>query len=54
MRFSLSHILAPRHSPAQFFAMARALGVTDVEIRNDTPNVVGTLPGSFVKTAAEA
>lgn len=54
MRFSLSHILAPRHSPAQFFAMARALGVTDVEIRNDTPNVVGTMPGSFVKTAAQA
>ena len=49
MRFSLSHILAPRHSPAQFFAMARALGVTDVEIRNDTPNVVGTVPAAEVR-----
>ncbi len=54
MRFSLSHILAPRQSPAEFFAMARALGVTDVEIRNDTPNVVGTLPPAEVKTAAQA
>ncbi len=54
MRFSLSHILAPRQSPAQFFAMARALGVTDVEIRNDTPNVVGTVPAAEVKAAAKA
>ena len=54
MRFSLSHILAPRQSPAEFFAMARALGVTDVEIRNDTPNVVGTLLPADVKAAAEA
>ncbi len=54
MRFSLSHILAPRQSPAEFFAMARALGVTDVEIRNDTPNVVGTVAPSEVKAAAQA
>lgn len=54
MRFSLSHILAPRQSPAEFFAMACALGGTDVEIRNDTPNVVGTIPAAEVKAAAEA
>ncbi len=54
MRFSLSHILAPRHNPEQFFALARALGVTDVEIRNDTPNVVGTVPAAEVKAAAAA
>jgi 2-keto-myo-inositol isomerase len=54
MRFSLSHILAPRQSPTEFFAMARALGVTDVEIRNDTPNVVGTELPADVKAAAEA
>jgi len=54
MRFSLSHILAPRQSPTEFFAMARALGVTDVEIRNDTPNVVGTCAPADVKAAAEA
>jgi len=54
MRFSLSHILAPRQSPAEFFAMARALGVSDVEIRNDTPNVVGTVSPADVKAAAKA
>ncbi|NBW50356.1 MAG: xylose isomerase [Betaproteobacteria bacterium] len=52
MRFSLSHILAPRQSPTEFFAMARALGITDVEIRNDTPNVVGTISPSEVNSAA--
>ena len=35
-------------------AKARALGVTDVEIRNDTPNVVGTLAPADVKAAAKA
>jgi 2-keto-myo-inositol isomerase len=54
MRFSLSHILAPRQSPAEFFAMARALGVKEVEIRNDTPNVVGSVPPGEVKAAAQA
>ena len=53
MRFSLSHILAPRQSPAEFFAMARALGGTDVEIRNDTPNVVGTIAAADVRAAAK-
>ena len=53
MRFSLSHILAPRQSPAEFFAMARALGGTDVEIRNDTPNVVGTQAAADVRNAAK-
>ena len=54
MQFSLSHILAPRQSPSEFFAMARALGLTDVEIRNDTPNVVGTVQPAEVKAAALA
>jgi len=52
MRFSLSHILAPRQSAAEFFAMARSLGITDVEIRNDTPNIVGTIAPAEVKAAA--
>ncbi len=34
--------------------MARALGITDVEIRNDTPNVVGTVAPADVKAAAKA
>ncbi|MEY4749053.1 MAG: hypothetical protein RIQ60_1267 [Pseudomonadota bacterium] len=54
MRFSLSHILAPRQSPAEFFAMARALGVSDVEIRNDLPDVVGTQSPAAVQAAARA
>ncbi len=33
--------------------MARALGITDVEIRNDTPNVVGTIAPDEVKSAAK-
>ena len=43
MRFALNHIAAPRLPLAEFFAMARALGCTEVEIRNDLPDVVGTL-----------
>lgn len=35
MRFALNHIISPRQSLTEFFAMARALGCTDVEIRND-------------------
>lgn len=54
MRFSLSHILAPRHAPARFFALARALGCADVEIRNDTPNVVDNFAPAEVKAAAQA
>lgn len=34
--------------------MARALGITDVEIRNDTPNVVGTIAPAEIKAAAKA
>jgi 2-keto-myo-inositol isomerase len=33
--------------------MARALGVTEVEIRNDLPDVVGTMPPGVVKAEAE-
>ena len=34
--------------------MARALGISDVEIRNDTPNVVGTIAPAEVKAAAKS
>ena len=54
MRFALNHITAPRQSPAEFFAMARALGCTEVEIRNDLPDVVGSHAPEAVKAAAEA
>lgn len=39
MRFALNHIISPRQPLDQFFAMARALGCTDVEIRNDMKGV---------------
>ena len=35
MRFALNHIAAPNLSLPDFFAAARDLGVTEVEIRND-------------------
>ena len=53
MRFALNHIAAPSLPLDDFFAMARALGVAEVEIRNDLPDVVGTLPPEAVKAAAE-
>jgi len=39
MKFSLNHMVAPRLDHAKFFDLARKLGVTDVEIRNDLPGV---------------
>ena len=41
MRFAMNHIAAPKLSLEDFFAMARALGATEVEIRNDLPDVLG-------------
>ena len=35
MRFALNHMAAPQLSVRDFFALARQLGVGDVEIRND-------------------
>jgi 2-keto-myo-inositol isomerase len=35
MRFALNHMAAPQLSVRDFFALARKLGVKDVEIRND-------------------
>ena len=42
MRFAMNHIAAPKLSLEDFFAMARALGATEVEIRNDLPDVLGS------------
>ena len=41
MRFALNHITTPSLSVEDFFALARKLGMTEVEVRNDTPDVVG-------------
>ncbi|WP_423291206.1 TIM barrel protein [Neotabrizicola sp. VNH66] len=54
MRFAMNHITAPKQSLTDFFAMARALGATEVEIRNDLPDVVGAWDPSAVKDAAAA
>ncbi|SPZ47778.1 putative sugar epimerase [Agrobacterium tumefaciens] len=37
MRFAINHITAPKLSLEEFFATARELGLTEVEIRNDLP-----------------
>ncbi|MDQ7261548.1 TIM barrel protein [Paracoccus sp. PS-1] len=54
MRFALNHIVAPRLSLAEFFALARRLGCTEVEIRNDLPDVTGQAPAEIARMAAEA
>jgi len=53
MRFAINHITAPKLSLEEFFATARNLGLTEVEIRNDLPDVVGTVDPAAVKAAAE-
>ena len=54
--FSLNHRVAPTSSLSAFFDLAVSLGITDVEIRNELPNVAiadGTAPAS-VRREAEA
>ncbi|NUL19096.1 TIM barrel protein [Agrobacterium tumefaciens] len=53
MRFAINHITAPKLSLEEFFATARELGLTEVEIRNDVPDIVGTVEPAAVKAAAE-
>jgi predicted xylose isomerase-like sugar epimerase len=38
-RFALNHMAAPRKQFPEFAALARSLGITDVEIRNDLAGV---------------
>jgi 2-keto-myo-inositol isomerase len=55
-RFALNHIAAPRQSFAGLARLARSLGMTDVEIRNDLPGVAiadGT-PAEQVREEARA
>ncbi|WP_105386555.1 TIM barrel protein [Neorhizobium alkalisoli] len=54
MRFAINHITAPKLSLEQFFAAARSLGLTEVEIRNDLPDIVGTMKPEAVRQAAES
>lgn len=53
MRFAINHITAPKLSLEAFFSAAGTLGLTEVEIRNDLPDVVGTVDPRDVKAAAE-
>ncbi|KGJ06457.1 2-keto-myo-inositol isomerase [Paracoccus halophilus] len=54
MRFAINHIAAPKLALGEFFAMCGRLGVTEVEIRNDLPDIVGTMdPRSVHALAAE-
>lgn len=52
MRFALNHITVPSLSLEAFFALARNLDITEVEIRNDTPDVAGTRSAGEVRAAA--
>ncbi|MGR3630659.1 MAG: TIM barrel protein [Limimaricola soesokkakensis] len=52
MQLALNHICAPKLSLEAFFAMSRRLGVEAVEIRNDTPDVVGSRAPKGVRRAA--
>ena len=54
MRFAINHISAPKLPLAEFFAMCRRLGVAQVEIRNDIPDVLGTMTPQAVRAEAEA
>lgn len=54
MRFAINHISAPNLSLAEFFASVRRLGVTEVEIRNDIPDVVGRMDPARVRAEADA
>lgn len=54
MRFAINHISAPKLPLAEFFAMCRRLGVSEVEIRNDIPDVLGTMTAAAVRAEAAA
>lgn len=53
MRFAMNHIAAPKLPLEAFFEMSKRLGITEVEIRNDIPDVFGTMPAEEVKSLAE-
>ncbi len=53
MRFAINHISTPNLGLKEFFATARNLGLTEVEIRNDLPDIVNTIPAADVKAAAQ-
>jgi len=52
MRFALNHIAAPQMPLPDFLAMAQRLGMTDIEIRNDLPDDIGTIPPRALREMA--
>lgn len=52
--FALNHMTAPKLRPAEFFALARALGLSEVEIRNDLAGnaILDGTPAAKVAEAA--
>ena len=56
LRFALNHMTAPQLDLRSFFALARALGITDVEIRNDVAGqaILDTPPAAVRDMAAAA
>ncbi|KAB0675508.1 TIM barrel protein [Aureimonas leprariae] len=54
MDFAVNHISVPKLPFGDFVAMARRLGVSRIEIRNDIPDVVGTVPAAAVRATASA
>ncbi|MCW6510092.1 TIM barrel protein [Lichenifustis flavocetrariae] len=56
LRFALNHMVCPRKSLRDFLALAQALGVAHVEIRNDLPGPItdGTSPETVKAEAAAA
>ena len=55
LRFALNHMVAPRLDPEAFFALARAVGVPAVEIRNDLVGnaILDGTPAKRVRALAE-
>ncbi|MDW5316374.1 TIM barrel protein [Rhizobium sp. PL01] len=55
LTFALNHMTAPALSPDAFFALAKSLGMTAVEIRNDLEGnaIVDGTPAAEVKALAE-
>ncbi|WP_417280762.1 TIM barrel protein [Celeribacter sp.] len=49
----MNHIAATKLPLEAFFEMSKRLGITEVEIRNDIPDVVGTMPAEEVKALAD-
>lgn len=56
LRFALNHMVAPKLRPGALFAMARGLGISEVEIRNDLSGnaILDGTPAPEIKAEADA